>query len=238
MSSLQIKYATKDVVGFVVNSELFYLKFGPNIPQLFDESLSGLVIPNLDSWIQSKTQQRYSYQSLRDMALAFHAGISAAYNLDDVHTLCDSTIQFTVHEVNHNSLIYDYSLIYWIEILGPDQMELYLKKIRDNFVRIRSQIGDDKLYNNLCRMYKTCLRQQPHNANVCEKLIKRLGRMPTEPSYPKTDETDQQVLLNTREAVRKSLGTHYKNIPDHIVEAVNGIQSGRLPRAEGIRPSS
>lgn len=224
MSTLQIKYATKDVVGFVVNNELFYLRFGPNIPQLFDESMSPLIIPNLDSWIQSKTQQRYSYQSLRDISSAFHAGIAAAYNIDDLHSICDLAIQSTICEMNQNSWIHDYSLIYWIEILDSDKMAQYLKKIRDNFATIRAQIGDDKLYNNLCRIYKTCKRQQPHNAEICEKLIKRLGKEPTDPTYPRTDETDQQVLLNTREVIRRSLGTCYKNVQDHIVETVNELQ--------------
>lgn len=228
MPILQVKYATKDVVGFVVNNELFYLKFGPNIPQLFDESLSPLIVPNLDSWVQSKTQQRYSYQSLHDMAMAFSAGISVAYNIDDVRAICDLSIMSAIAAITKDGAIYEYSLVYWIEVLGSDKMELYINKIRNNFEQIRDKLGDDILYNELCRMLKACKRYQPHNAEVCEKLIKRLGRDPGDPNYPSTDEVDQQVLLNAREAVKRTLGTRYKGVPDHIVEAVDGLQSRRL----------
>lgn len=238
MSTLQIKYATKDVVGFVVNNELFYLKFGPNIPQLFDESLSPLIVPNFDSWIQSKTQQRYSYQSLHDMAIAFYAGLSAAYNTDDLYGVCDLSAMAAIAEITKDGAIYEYSLVYWIETLGSDKMELYIKRVRDNFDKIRHKIGDNKLYNELCRMFKTCKRHQPHNAEVCENLIKRLGRIPMNPTYPNTDDTDQQVLLSARETVKKSLGTRYKGVQDSIVEIVDGIQSGRLPRTERVRSST
>lgn len=70
-----------------------------------------------------------------------------------------------------------------------------------------------------------CKLRQPHNADICDKLIKRLGRTPQEPVYPDTQTTDKEVILRTREVIRSLLRTKYKNIADDIVTTADALQS-------------
>ncbi len=225
MNNLQIIYATQDVAGFIVDNELYFLKFGPNIPELFNSSMARLTIPNMDSWIQAKTHQRYSYLSLRDAATAFYQGLSSAYTTDDINNICGVVVRHTLDKVLKCGLIYEYILVYWIEAMGSNELEECLRKISSNFHMIRTTIGDDKLYNNLCRIHKMCKKYQPHSADVCEKLIRRLGRESYEPIYPATADVDQQVLSCVKEAMWQSLGTYYKNIPNKIVNVMHALQA-------------
>jgi len=224
MSNLMIKYASKDVVCFSVDDQVYYLKFGPNVPQLFDEHLVLMIIPNIDTWIQSKTQQRHSYQSLYDMSLCFYNGIQTSYNIANIDQICNLVIKLTIDEILKNGWIYEYSLIYWIEVLGPDTIEECLKKISLNFEIIRDKIGDHKLYNNLCRISKTCRVRQPHNSDICDKLIERLNMGSSDPVYPNTDSLDNKVSAGVKELLKKSIGIFYKGIPSNIIDNIRLLQ--------------
>ena len=228
MVNLQIKYVNNETIAFNIDNDLFYLKFGPNIPQLFDASAILLSVSNIDTWLCVKTHQRYSFQSLQDMAIAFSDGLHVAYDLLELNVVCENSTLTTIKVIMQREWLYDYVLIYWIESLGLDETEKYLKTLRNKFDDIIIKIGSNKLYNYLCRILKMCTYRQSHNADICEKLIKRMGREPSEPTYPNTSKIDKEVLLKVKSDVFRSLCSKYKGVPNNIVEVVDAIQSGRI----------
>lgn len=224
-----IKYATKDVVVFIISNELYFLKFGPDYPQLYNDQLSPLTIPNIDTWLQSKTQQRYSYQTLRDISYAFYMGLSTAYNAEDIDRIRDSIVISTISEIFKNNLVFEYLSAYWIEVLDPDKLKKHINKISINFDIILNRIGPDKLHNELCRMLRSCQQfNQGHDSDVCLSLIKRLGKEPKIPNYPDTTNIDKQILMNVKEIFKQVIGTYYKSVPNNLVEVVHGLQARRL----------
>lgn len=181
--------------------------------------MSRIITSNLDSWLQARTQQRYSYQSLRDMAAAFHAGLQSSYNVDDIDKICDNAILLTIHEILRNNFIYDYSLQYQIEITDYSKLEDYLRKIRDNGPK-------DEHYNDLCRMLKVFNVRHMSSSEVCEQIIARLGKRSTEPKYPDTAEVDNKILSNVKKKILYLI-KYYKNIKQQIIENVVELQNRR-----------
>ena len=228
MPDLSIKYANEGVVCFVIDGDIFYLKRHPGLPRLYDCNGTVMFLANIDSWLEVRTQQRHSYRSLCDMADAFYAGLKSSYNKSDIDNIFNNCVLTTIKEVTRKSWLYEYSLLFWVEVLGDDKIGQYLKSLRDNFDSIASKIGTKALSNDLTRIMRACVYRHSRNADICEKLLTRLGKIASDPIYPDTTKIDSEVLMSTRESAGKSLGYFYKDIPNEVVEMADGIQSGRL----------
>lgn len=237
--ALCVRYVYSDTIAFSVGTELFYLKTGPDYPQIFDSNLNLQITSNVDIWIQTRTGQRYSYRGLCDMALAFRCGLETAYTKQDMRQMCESAIQAARDLLFQSERVSDYARTFWIELIDPARLEgHYATVLRDKFETLRENLGDDKFYNHLCRMWRLCNFRRPGEAAVFERLIRRLGRVPQEPQYPVTAKLDEELK---RDALTKIWGRqlpHYKAIPDEIVERVHALHSGGLQRAKAVRTSS
>lgn len=227
MIDLKIKYVddSNSVVAFTIGSELFFIKFenDASVSKVYDHNAMQLHINNVDAWLQIKTQQRYSYQSLRDMSNAFLDGLLSTYNIHDLHMACNNSILATIESIMHKGFIYDYALSYWIEILGSDEIEKYLRILRNGFDKIRRKSNDNKIYSVLCRILYTCRTRSPHCADVCELLIRRLGKTPADPEFPDTTSIDNTVVLNIKNIISHNFKLEHKNIPDHIVKTADDL---------------
>jgi hypothetical protein len=228
MPDLSIKYANEGVVCFIIEGETFYLKRHPGLPRLYDERGTVMFLANIDSWLEVRTQQRHSYRSLCDMADAFLAGLKSSYNKNDIDNMFNNCVLTTIKEITRKSWLYEYSLLFWIEVLGDDKIGQYLSSLRENFDTIAKKIGPKALSNDLTRILRTCIYRHSRNADICDKLLSRLGPSVSDPTYPDTTKIDSEVLMSTRESVGKSLSYFYKDIPNEVVEMADAIQGGRL----------
>lgn len=228
--SVKIKYVLGETIAFTINTDLYYLKTGPDYPQLFNSDLVLQIVPNIDVWLQANTQQRYSFRSICDMAEAFRCGLETAYTKQDMRIYAEMAIQAARDLLFQSERVSDYARLFWIEVMDPTRLEgSYARVLRENFDKIRTKLGDDRLYNHLCRMWRLCNFRRPSEAAVFERLIRRLGKLPQESRYPVTAELDGALK---HDALLKIWGRRlpqYKTVSDAIIEKVQALQGSVHP---------
>jgi len=188
----KIHHVHKSVIAFSIDFDFYFLRVNP-VPQIFDINLTPHTIANIDSWFQAKTHQRYSYQGFLDMAGAFMDGLKHTYSGYDLEQVCERAATATKHFILTEKLS-DYMKAYWIEAIDRVKLErIYVKIIRDKFEKLRIKLGDDELFNNLCRFYKNAYNNYPKLAPIFDKFIKRLNRSLQDPHYPETVDLDNSM---------------------------------------------
>jgi len=144
------------------------------------------------------THNRFSYQGLVDMASSFIDGVRSCLNRDSIDDMVDESIIDAIHVILQKGYIEEYSLKYWIEVLDSSEIEKYIIKIRNNFNKLEI-LNKDGLHNDLCRILEVCeIRQLKHLIEICNNLIKRMGRTPILPKYPDTSVIDNKVLKRVK----------------------------------------
>lgn len=211
----RILYVTGPAMAFSLDNILYFFRTQP-FPQIFDGHLTPQLIPNIDSWIQNKTQQRHSLRSFTDMMEAFADGLSHTYSVEDLvdvarrATLAARTIITT-------QKLADYSRVFWLESLDPSKLEsVHLPGVRDNFESLRSKLGDDGFHNYLCRLLAFVTHHRPTLSPVIERLIQRLGKVSQTPVYPSTPELDIELQKAVLVAVLKKEPLAHKDVEPDI----------------------
>lgn len=176
-----------------INDEVYHLYFGPGLPKVFDGSMRVLNISNIDNWISAKTQQRYSMRSLKDIMLAYAEGAKSAYSRHDVKEIILACIDLTVKRLSRSRALDALNRIYWIESSSAATIDRLVSKIRLDLDKFRENMGEDSLFNILCRIYKTCHLRGIEGADVCEAMASRLGRSMTDPIYPSIEEIKKEI---------------------------------------------
>lgn len=218
---LKIMYVYKDVIAFSIDRELFYIQRSPNCLKVYDHSIGQLQIPNVDMWLQLKTQQRYSYRSLCDMADSFADGLSHSYTDNDLRSVCKQSARATRDAIFKTDIVSEFASAYWIELLSDDKLQKIIYILRNNFNKFKSSYTDDELYNILCRLWQYCNLHAPSESAVFESIIRSKLSLPTRlPHYPDTSQADAEIdKLVLSVIVGKSV-TKYKGIPTDIVNNV------------------
>lgn len=162
------------------------------------------------------------------MAAAFACADQSTYHARDVVRLCSLACHEAVAEIFKTKFANDYRRAFWIEFLDPTKLPEQAKSIRDNFDNLRAKLGDDQLYNYLCRLWKACHLQNPNEASVFERLINRMGRQAADPNYPDTSQLDSELAKNVISKLLHHDLPQYPNIPEDIIRNANDIQAGRL----------
>ncbi len=228
---LKIRLVRNGVIAFHVGYDLWFLRTRP-VPQLFNSALVQQIVYNFDNWFQANTHQRHSYQGFLDMAGAFEDGLRLSYSMDDLAALMASA---AVEGKNYAiaERIGDYRKHYWIEVLDPVKLEsIHADAMRQNFEKFRQKMGDDRLHNNLCRLWKLARQHRPSAALVFEKLIQRLGRLPEEPRYPATTDLDADLVRAVLgRLMGKSLGV-YKGVDPDVQQKVEALS--HVPRPDQL----
>jgi len=224
--SLTIKYVYKETIAFIIGSDLFYLRLGPGLPQMFDGNIKLMVVPNIDTWLQLKTQQRNSYRGLCDMAASFSFGLQHAYTGKDMEHICKLVVRSTRDSIFKTNIAREFSAAYWVELMDPGKILKFLNILRNNFNRFKAKYSDDELYNILCRLWQFSNLYAKSEAPVFETLIRtKMLRSPCLPRYPDTTEVDQEVeKLVIRMVIEKGL-TKFKGISDELVANVMTIHN-------------
>lgn len=227
--SLTIKYVYKEAVAFTIGAGLFYLRQGPGIPQMFDRNIKPMIVPNIDAWLQSKTQQRYSYRGLCDMATSFAGGLRHIYTTEDMEHICKLVVRSTRDAIFKTDMARDFSTAYWIELMDPGKIQKFIDILRNDFEKFQSKYTDNELYNILCRLWQFCNLHAPSETAVFEALMRsKMSRTPRLPRYPNTVEADREVeKLVIGVVIGKTL-TEFKGISDELINNVRTIQTRGL----------
>jgi hypothetical protein len=228
---ITIKYVSGETIAFQLGVDLWYLCMGPGIPCLYDDKLRKQVVPNIDNWLQAKTGHRYSYRTICDMAAAFATGLKCSYSAEDVVRVSAQVCRATVHHIFQTEIVEDYRRLYWIELLDPAKLPQQAHAIRDDFKRLKEKLGDEVLYNHLCRLWRVCTLQNPSEAAVFEKLIERMGRKVSDPKYPTTDEVDQLLCQRVVGTLLHRDIPQYQGVDEDVMRRVDDLQAGRLQRS-------
>ncbi len=223
MIDFTILYAKDSVMAFRINAQLYFIKLEPHVPTIYDNTVKPLIIPNIDSWIQAKTHQRYSLSLLKELCHAFESGINAAFTKADVLTIAEYSAHMVLEELLHRGMIYDYAISYWIEVLGSDKIEEYLKIIASKLDYVVSRMGKRKLVRELNRIRHISFLRQINSQFICEKLLEKLDAKIEAPHYPETAKLDNKIKLNARNEVIKLIKKEFSTVPDDVIEVVNGI---------------
>lgn len=227
MAPLRIVYANGKTAAFTVASKLFYIKVGPDLPELYDHDLKRQIVPNIDYWFQAKTQQRYSFRGVCDMVEAFNDGVAYGYQKDDFLKLSALVFDQTIAYIFRTNCARSFARSYWIELMEERQIRGFISKIADGFDDYRRKYGDEKFYNYLCRLWKFCNFYVSSETATVERFISRLGKTPVEPHYPVVpieEEIKAQIIRNDL----TSKIDRDKNIGQDIRNNVDRIQAGRL----------
>ena len=197
------------------------------MPELFDDRLNKMIVPNLDNWIQAMTDQRYSLRGLHDMSVAFRAGFDCSMSDNDIHDLVIDAIAETKRTMLHSNLATDYGRVYFIELIDPTKIEkVHVKSIAANFDKLLKKCGKDTFYNYLCRFWQICNYSLPSVAAVFEVFIRRLNLQPYSPQYPKTPDLDNELTERVNRIVFKDLSLCHTT--DEIISNARRIQSRRV----------
>ncbi len=223
MVELTLHSVEGSFVAFNIDFDLWFMQTEP-IPRIFDADLRPQIIPNLDSWFQAKTHQRYSLQSFKDITAAFKLGLSKSYSTNDLRSLAIKTTQAAkLALINRMG---EYGRHYWIEILDPVKLEeVWAPRVREKFEELRKKLGDDGFHNYLCRLWKFATKHRPGLVGVFERFIKRLGREPQEPVLPQTDDLDVELCKAVLVMVLDKNIAVYRGVPEHVqqrLEVLNG----------------
>lgn len=219
---LKIHYVQGSVTAFSLNLDFYFLRTEP-IPQIFDVGLTPQTVANIDSWFQAKTQQRYSYRGFLDMVGAFKDGLAHTYSRRDLEEICQKSALAAKSYVLTERMA-EYGKHYWIEILNPVSLDtVHAQAIRDKFEHLRTKLGDDELFNNLCRLLKFAQRNRPGLVSVFERLIKRLGRIQQDPHYPETNDLDIDLQRAVLAIVLEKGIAAYKGIAIDIQTKIESL---------------
>jgi hypothetical protein len=217
---LIINFAYGGVAAFSVGFDQFFYRSQP-VPQLFDKNLQLQLVPNIDGWFQARTHQRHSYRGFLDMIAAFEAGLRHTYSLEDLQGICNRAA-LAAKSFILTQRMGDYGKLFWVEVLDPAKLDAHAATIREKFGHLTKTLGEDKFYNNLCRLWKFSTHHSPKMAGIFEKFIRRLGRVPEEPSYPTSDELDKELQKSVLMAVLEREAV-YKGVPREIQEKVGAL---------------
>lgn len=176
-----------------IDDEIYYLYFGPGLPKIFDKSMRLLNISNIDNWISARTKQRYSMRSLKDIMQAYVEGANSAYSKQEVKDIIISCIELTIKRLCRSSALDKLNKLYWIESSSAATIDKLISKISIDFEKFRSRMGDDAIFNILCRLYKTCHMRGLDGADVCATIATRLDRSINDPVYPSVDEIKKEI---------------------------------------------
>lgn len=222
-----IQYVEGEVTIFEVNGKIYYFRDSPNFPELFDDQLHKLIVPNLDHWIQAATDQRHSLRGLQDMSVAFLAGLHCGVSDQDAYILVNNTINATRQMIFHTDLANRYGRMYFIELIDPTKIEsVHTKSIAANFDKLLEKCGRTKLYNYLCRFWQACNYTLPSVAAVFEAFIRRLGLQPTTPEYPETGDLDNELKEKVCRMVFRKMSVYH--ISDEMIINARRIQTRRI----------
>jgi hypothetical protein len=223
MVELVLHSVEGNFVAFNIDFDLWFMQLEP-VPRILDSDLKPQLIPNLDSWFQAKTHQRYSLQSFKDIVAAFKLGLSKSYSAGDLRAVALRTAMVTKQAVMER--MGEYGRHYWIEALDPVKLEtVWAAKVREKFDELRAKLGDDGFHNYLCRLWKFATKHRPGLVVVFERFIKRLGREPQEPVLPQTDDLDAELCKAVLAVVLDRGIAAYRGVPEHVqqrLEILNG----------------
>lgn len=215
LTSLKILYVAGETICFQIDHDTYFLKT-EGIACLYDNKGKKLNITNIDYWISNRTKKQYSYKYLIDMAIAFKMGMEIGYKHEDVIDLIRKSVKMTINEIMRKGNLHQYSLLYWIEILGEKKIEKYLEYIRKNIEDVKKNIGINILTNNLLRFYKVALYRQSKCLHVVEEIIERIDEEIVEPIYPESREIDNVIIEAVSSLFDKDSGTTIKAIDEVI----------------------
>jgi hypothetical protein len=223
MGTLDIKYVNGGAVAFTLNGELYYLKTGPDLPQLFDSNLRRLHIPNMDNWLQAQSQQRYSYRGLQDMMKAFAAGLKHSYVGRDFIAVCRHIFDTCRDAILKSAHTPYFARTYRLELLEPKAIRALIKKLSNEFSDYRQNLGEERFFNYLCRIWQVCQLRDETSIVVVEKLIGRLERVPQEPVYKDSEDEEAARIMAVNKVITSEV-PRFKGIEPKIVETVDQIQ--------------
>lgn len=204
---------------------MYYFRYGPGIiPELYDANLSQQVVTNLDAWLQNHTHQRYSLQSLLDMALAFADALRLGYDGRDIASLCKLMSVESIRRLFCSQLIARYSACYAIECTEFSKLSQEIDSIRSRWDGLIADLGKDQFCNLLNRWWRYCQHHAPGHAPVFARFLERLGESPHEPSMPDTSEWDKELT----ELVMAKLFPHgvpvLKGVPEQLLATANRLR--------------
>lgn len=219
---LQLLYVQGRTAAFTVYGELYYLKTGPDLPQLYDSNLKKMIIGNMDHWFQAQTHQRYSYSGMKDMMDAYAAGLSRSYTSNDIPALVEKIYAVTRDVMLKTEFVRDYATAYWVELLDPKKLARLTSEITESFDELRGKWGEERLYSYLCRLRSYCSIHVPGEVPVYDRMLGRLGRGVGEPQYPQHKFELEAVKQIANRVVDHRMAL-YKDIPDEIVSTVRQL---------------
>lgn len=219
---LRILHVKGPVAAFLIDPQFYFYRSIP-IPQIFSSDLVLQLIPNIDNWFQAQTHQRHSHRSFLDMASAFSDGLNHSYSLQDLEDICAQASATTKDLIVIKHLA-AYNKIFWIEGLNPAKFEGYVDNIRKKFEKLRSGLGDDAFFNQLCRLLEFSNNNCPRYSPILEQFIKRLGRVASLPAYPVSKELDDEIRKAVISKVLEKRRSVFKGVPAEIQEKVKFLE--------------
>lgn len=215
-----IRYANDQVAAFQIGAEVYFIRYRNGIYEIYDAVLNQQIIPNIDYWIQNKTQQRSSLHHLIDMCSSYYEGVKATLDIKDIDKIIDDVIYKTIQAINKKGFLYEYSNVYWVEILNSQQIEDILEKIRDNHDKLKPD--DFGLKELLNRILLVCRYRDDHLTDICKLLMNKLGI--NEASYePDTKETDKEVATQVKNQLQHL--KKFKSINENMILAAEHLKT-------------
>jgi len=220
---LTIEYAHEDSVCFRVHGVIHYLRIKPEPSRLYDQNLNQLVVPNIDSWFQSKTNQRYSFRTVCDMAEAFKSGLHAAYVYDDLRQISELCLNDVLDELFKFGMAAEYTSTCWIELATPTKIDKIVNFFNLRLDDLRNDMGDDGVHALLCRILAICKHKSLNQATIVKKLFDRINMETEEPNLPDISKLHDKVKQRVRSKVFGKNEPKYKKISDDVIKKTHGL---------------
>lgn len=222
--NLTIQYVYGNTVAFLINSNLYYIKVGPDLPRIYDSQKQVMHLPNIDVWLQAQTQQKYGFSCLKKMMAAFTSGLEAGYSGQDVVETVRVAAHETIQDVFHSQYTTKFATTYRVELMDSKSLQQLVSKVKQQFDRFLNNLGESSFHHLLCRMWHVAQHVDHDSLPVLEKLIGRLGK-----SIEKPEWTPQQFEVDMTEQIvqRLQIPQPSQNITEQVVQAVHSIEDGK-----------
>lgn len=190
---LHIIYIHGEVITFKLESDpsrLYYLKTGPSYPELYNDKLIKLIVPNIDEWFLSNTQLNYSYDTVLKMAAAFIDGTKIVNNKNVDELLRSYSTQF-ITELFHNYKWFLYKDIYDVECMSEKEIASTISTINEHISIVKN--GDKAVNNFLNRIWRLVSYKYNNLIYSVQIIYNYIGMTPSDPQFPESDHITNNI---------------------------------------------
>lgn len=190
---VRIIHSTDMVAAIEIGGDQFIIRLDYNYPEIYDKNGRKLNIPNIDTYINRLTHQKFSYNMIIELCKSYNHGYTNNPLKFTSEVFIKSIVKEVIKQVFRTNRASEYVSLYWIECMPKFQLfKKIITPLRDNYDYFLNKLGMNKLINYANRVRKTCT--DTTDLNVIIKIFDKHNIEQIDPIYPDTSDLDDEII--------------------------------------------